>query len=74
MWCVRGTTLLACGVAHGDVREWNEQQPSSDTVIDRLDRIVEVNGVRGMATDLFAETIAQRDKTRFVVMKYGAPV
>eukprot|EP00429_Kryptoperidinium_foliaceum_P073546 CAMPEP_0176210770 /NCGR_PEP_ID=MMETSP0121_2-20121125/14312_1 /TAXON_ID=160619 /ORGANISM="Kryptoperidinium foliaceum, Strain CCMP 1326" /LENGTH=233 /DNA_ID=CAMNT_0017549807 /DNA_START=30 /DNA_END=731 /DNA_ORIENTATION=- len=66
-----GTTLLVCGVDVGAVQEWNERQASSSTRIDKFDRIVEVNGVRGPVAELMSAVSRATGSTAMVVLKYG---
>lgn len=62
-----GTTLLIQQVKAGIVADWNEIH--KEVTVGRYDRIIEVNGSRGYATDLMA--LLQKQKLELVIFCYN---
>mmetsp|Transcript_14480 Transcript_14480/g.36636 ORF Transcript_14480/g.36636 Transcript_14480/m.36636 type:complete len:272 (+) Transcript_14480:90-905(+) len=67
-----GTSLAICAIGPGPVYDWNAHPANASCRFFLYDRIVELNGVRGLAQHLLAASEGQ-EALRMTVLSYGNP-
>lgn len=67
-----GTSLAICEIGPGPVQSWNSHPANAYCRFFLHDRIVELNGVRGLAQHLLAASEGQ-ETLRMKVLSYGSP-
>lgn len=64
-----GKTLMISEISDGPIKEWNASSPTWQ--VKELDRIIELNGVRGSSQDLLSAGL-DKDTLEMSILSYGA--
>jgi len=67
-----GTSLAICAIGPGPVHDWNKHPANAYSRFFLYDRIVELNGIRGLAQHLLAASEGQ-ETLRMTLLSYGNP-